>query len=175
MPDLRLTDLKENAHELTPVFGEALAQAAAVCLDDQGHTSGRSLALKGDFSGSCALRWRRSSKKARRTWNDLEVATEYGAYGVATLLVWRYAHLKVVERSRKGTGFDFWLGDGSGTGTLFQNKARMEVSGIRKGDEDAIRRRTAAKITQTKRTSSSLPTFVVVVEFSSPQSRVVRR
>jgi len=42
----------------------------------------------------------------------------------------------VIERSRKGTGFDYWLGSADEVGELpFQNKVRLEVSGIGKADD----------------------------------------
>lgn len=175
MTDLNLRDLDGPAHELTPAFGAALAEAAAVCLDDQGHTSGTDLTVAGAYADTYRLRWRRSSARSRRTWQDLEVTTEHGAYGLAALLIQACANLKIVERSRKGTGFDFWLANSGDAGPLFQNKGRLEVSGIRTGDDAQVRNRTSAKVAQTTRSSSTLPTFVIVVEFSAPQSRVHRR
>src|ERR1035438_522994 len=46
----------------------------------------------------------------------------------------------VVLRSRKGTGFDYWLGKGGDA--AFAAKARLEVSGILDGGEyeEALRR-----------------------------------
>ena len=111
----------------------------------------------------------------RRCWNDDEVATEYGAYGIATLLVPRITNLQVVERSKKGTGFDYWLGSSMETETLFQNKARLEVSGIRAGSEATIVGRVRKKLGQTVKSDAALSVMVIVVEFSGPQSRVAKR
>ncbi|MEC4819430.1 MAG: hypothetical protein SAK29_40100 [Scytonema sp. PMC 1069.18] len=76
----------------------------------------------------------------RRFNADTEVATEYGAYGIAALLMPYLTGLTVIERSIKGKslGFDFWLGSIDDPNTLFQRKARLEVSGIRKGSQNII-------------------------------------
>ena len=53
------------------------------------------------------------------------------AVGVAILLAKSELGYSVMERSRKGTGFDYWIGDE--TELPFDRKARLEISGIRKG------------------------------------------
>jgi hypothetical protein len=112
----------------------------------------------------------------RRTWNDLEEAVEHGAYGLAALIIAEHTHLEVVERSRKGTGFDYWLGQkGEGGGALFQHAARMEVSGIQHGDDKTIEARVRKKLEQTTRTDGTLPAFIVVIEFSTPRVQVVTK
>jgi hypothetical protein len=109
----------------------------------------------------------------RHYWADPGETTEQGAYGIALLLVRALTGLTVVERSRKGTGFDWWLGPDD---RLFQAKARLEVSGIREGDLRTIRSRVRVKVKQTERSDvSGFPAFVVVVEFGTPRARVVRR
>jgi hypothetical protein len=108
---------------------------------------------------------------ARRTHNDLPAAAEQGAYGIAFLLAEQLTEFKVIERSRKGTGFDYWLGTG---GELFQKAARMEVSGI-VNDQDAVQARVEAKLKQTARKTSRLPAFVAVVEFGKPLSIFKKR
>lgn len=77
-----------------------------------------------------------------------------------------------MEISRKGTGFDYWLGRKDSNALLFQNKARLEVSGIRRGDEVAIETRVRRKLKQIEPTDALLPGLVAVVEFSSPRTRV---
>lgn len=53
--------------------------------------------------------------------------------------------LVVVERSKKGPGFDYWLGQ-SDDDDLFANKARLEVSGILAGNDSDIKGRTMQKV-----------------------------
>ena len=105
-----------------------------------------------------------------RCWNDHEVTTEHGAYGIAILLIRAHADQTVVKRARKGPGFDYWLGQSDDP--LFQNKARLEVSGIRKGNPRAVTRRMNQKLKQIRENDKELPAYVVIVEFSQPLSRM---
>ena len=101
------------------------------------------------------------------------MATEHGAYGIACLLILDLTGLTVIQRSRKGTGFDFWLGDDEEL--PFQNKARLEVSGIRQGDAARVAARVAQKKKQTGRSDGFLPAYVIVVDFGTPLARVIKK
>ncbi|MDZ8138567.1 MAG: hypothetical protein RM049_25205 [Nostoc sp. DedQUE04] len=82
----------------------------------------------------------------------------------------------VIERSRKGTGFDYWLGSEDEAGELpFQNQVRLEVSGIRKADDNRIRARVKQKIEQTNPSDGEFPAYVIIVEFSRPLSFIVEK
>jgi len=57
-------------------------------------------------------------------------------------------------------------------------KARLEVSGIRKGHLSTLKRRVKEKLAQTRRSAGKLPVYVVVIQFGRPlggekMSRVV--
>ncbi len=173
---LRLRDLKSGAPGLTSGVGEALAQAASVCLEDQGHSSPTPMLISGEVTGSATLEWDPTSDQIRRCWNNDDEATEYGACAIASLLAPELSGLQVVERAKKGTGFDYWLGPTDDSDSLFQSRARLEVSGIRAGAKAAIASRVRKKLRQTERSDSSLlPAVVVIVEFSQPESRVAKR
>ena len=58
---------------------------------------------------------------------------------------------------------------------MFQNRARLEVSGIRNDTNSRVAQRVREKIKQTKRSDGHLPALIVVVEFSEPQSRIAKR
>lgn len=174
--DLRL--LRSGTPGITPAFGEALAQAAVVCLEDQDHTTGTPISVDGDYTVELSLIWEPATSQVRRCWADYDVATEHGAYGVAAVLVGSLTDLTIVERSRRGSGFDYWLGRQSADAsdsTLFQHKARLEVSGIRAGTERDVAERMRRKVIQTTRSDGQFPAIVVVVEFSSPRSRIIAR
>jgi hypothetical protein len=154
--------------------GQALAEAAAVCLEHQHHKSGKTMKVAGMRIAEYRLTWPSVTRQMRMTHNDLQEATADGACAIAISLARDLTGLSIIERSRKGTGFDYWLGKDAGT--LFQNKSRLEVSGILKGDKTTIERRLRRKLTQTKRSDvSNLPAFVCVVEFGTPQAHLVKR
>lgn len=159
---------------LSVVKGRALAEAAAVCLEHQHHKTGKPLKVAGMKSAEFSLEWPMVTQQTRMTYNDLQEATEDGACAIAIVLARDLTGLNVIERSRQGTGFDYWLG--ANAGTLFQDKSRLEVSGILKGDKAAIARRLRRKMSQTKQSDdSNLPAFVCVVEFGTPQAHLVKR
>jgi hypothetical protein len=75
--------------------------------------------------------------------------------------------------SRKGTGFDCWLGTEH---NLFQGKARREVWGILRGTRRRRSSRIKARMGQTRQSDDlALMACVVVVEFGTPRAKVVQR
>lgn len=165
---------------LTPEIGAFMAQACAVCLDDQAHSSGVELmVLQEDSRRTFALLWENDvTDDTRRAWGDLEFTTEQAAYGIAILLVIELTEFTAIERSRKGPGFDYWLGKKNQDvdALPFEDKARLEVSGIRKGDEKAVKARVKRKVKQTNPSDDyNIPAIIVVVEFGRPLSYLVRK
>ena len=198
---LDLNDLAAGGNPgITAQKGAAIAQAGAVCLESQGHNQGALLTVRGNVSnGTYPLAWPPVEAQARRTWNDDQEATAEGASGIAALLANREIGHQVILRSRKSTpqdptGFDYWLGDDdiatmsdserAATESLaFQladdglvARARMEVSGIRQGDESRINVRTRLKLHQMNVSDElGLPGYAVVVEFGRPVAEVRRK
>ena len=87
---LQLNDLCRDKPERpgwSITFGATCADAAAVCLDDQAHP--QQVILQTDGTQSCAikLQWEAIDDTIRRFNADQEVATEYGAYGIAALVM----------------------------------------------------------------------------------------
>jgi hypothetical protein len=171
---MNLAVLHRGCPGMTPAWGTSLSEAARVCLEDEGHASPVEYFVEGRFIARHDLEWPECTDQMRRTWHDLEEATEHGAYGMAALLVATHTDLEVVERSRKGTGFDYWLGP-KGQQSLFQSTARLEVSGIKRGDDSAIQSRARKKLKQTEVTDGTLPAFVIVVEFGRPIASVTQK
>src|ERR1700736_2971627 len=171
---LTLDSLVHGFPHIPSEGGAMMAQAAAVCLDHQAHTSTVRLVADGAFTAAFSLSWSEGVTEAkRRFWNDLEEATQQGAYAVAILLIRALTGYTVIERSRKGTGFDWWLGTED---NLFQRKARLEVSGILRGTTRRISSRIKARMGQTRQSDNlALTAYVVVVEFGTPRAKVVQR
>jgi glycerol kinase len=157
---------------LTPAWGEVLAEAASVCLAKQGHAIRTVLKVDGTFEESFLLERLSVSLQMTLSHRNEEEATELGACGVAILAVRSLTDLVVLHRSRKGTGFDYWLS--SEEDFLLQRGVRLEVSGIRKGTEAAIKGRTSEKMKQTQRFRTESPAWIAVVEFSRPLLRLMK-
>lgn len=172
MGTLVLDDLRAGIGGVTPGIGGALAEAAIVCLTSCSHRPGVGLRLSGRLSITCPVDWTPPVGPVVANWADDDEATEYGACGIALRLVHVELGLELAQRSRKGTGFDYWLAP-SGTGSgLFQGMTRLEVSGIRHGTTSAVNARLKRKIEQVSSHQSALPSAIVVVEFSTPRSKV---
>lgn len=80
----------------------------------------------------------------------------------------------IIERSRKGTGVDYWLGHDDDI--PFKKSARLEVSGIFTGGEKPLETRFKKKIKQTNQSDSTqLPAYISIVEFSSPIAKFAQK
>lgn len=159
---------------LPPGYGANLAGAAGVCLESQDHAQGVEIQVRGHIVGDYAVEWPPITEQSRRSLNDDQEATEYGASGIAILLIERETPYSVFERSQKGTGIDYWLGDASDPKYRFT--ARLEVSGIRSGNSGRIRARIREKSRQTESADlehGDLPVYIVVVEFGAPLAEVL--
>lgn len=174
---LDLRDLEKGIPALTEALGRVHAEAAAVCLEDRKHPNSVELIVRRIEDRDHVLQWSGITEQMRRAYNDMERATELGAYGVAILLVRDLTGLTVIRQSRKGTGFDYWLGKDDGANALvFQDTARLEVSGILSGTESQFTTRLKQKLKQTEASDGTrLPAYAVVVEFGRPQAEVGKR
>lgn len=173
--DLTVLGIAPGIPALTPARGQFYAEAAAFCLEDRQHQQGASLNVKGLQELKCQLRWPATSEQSRRSYADTQDSTEFGAYGVAIALVKEVTGLSALHQSRKGTGFDYWIGES--LDDLFQNASRLEISGILDGDDSTIKSRVKQKKRQTQRSDATtlLPAYACVVEFSRPEAHFVKR
>lgn len=165
---LALSSLARGMEGLSPTKGRELVEAARVCLHHGRHRSGVSLSVTGYWHTSRALVFEEPSVQALRTHADLQEATESGACALAIVVARDETGLEVVERARKGTGVDYWLGRVVG---VFE--ARLEVSGILEGGDVHVARRAQQKLEQMKRSDDDdIPGYAAVVEFSGPRVHV---
>lgn len=163
-----LAALGRGTPAMSPAACAHLAEAAAVCFVDRGHASGVHL----HFDGSAApVTWDSLDERASATHADTQEATENGAVAVAIQLIRGGTSLEVVRRSRKGTGFDYYLGRKDGN-SPFGDSACLEVSGILTEDSRTLAERVKTKLRQVERGGAGLPGFVVVVGFSQPRATV---
>lgn len=174
--DLTLNTLQQGLPGLTPIWGQFLCEASAYCFEFHKHPKGVELKVKGMSDTAFKIYWEGDiTEQTRNSWNDDQEFTEYGACGIAILLILKLTGFTVIQRARKGTGVDYWLGHKNAE-RPFQNAARLEVSGILSGDTNAVRARVNKKRKQTQPTdNTSLPAFIAIVEFSEPQSHLVQK
>ncbi len=174
MFQLNLDELaKGDTAAIPPFLGAFLAEAGVVCMESQGHNSGVDLEIDSRSNNTYVISWSKVDESNLRFWNDSKVTTEFGAIGIAVMLAKHETSYSVIESSRQGTGFDYWLGDPSDV--TIQRKARLEVSGIRRGSQTTLRTRMRQKREQVARYASDYPgtqAFVIVVEFGTPRAEV---
>ena len=155
-------------------MGQVMAECASVCLEDQGHGDSVVLSVDGSYRASYRVQRLAITDQMQSTHRDMQEATEWGACGIALLLVRNLTPYTVVERAWKGGGFDYWLGNKDDP--LYQKRARLEVSGILAGDESAISTRIKQKLIQSDPSDdTNTEAYAVVVEFSRPKARVQKK
>lgn len=174
--DLMLAKLEEGTPGVTEAWGKFLAEATTVCFECQNHATGVELTVKGFTTTTFKVHWEKDiTDQVLNSWDDPQDATEFGACGVAILLILELTRYTVIRKARKGTGVDYWLGFKDAS-MPFQDVARLEVSGIMTGDDQVVKSRIKKKKNQTKPTDSgNLPAYIVVVEFGKPVSHVVKK
>jgi|CXWL01.1.fsa_nt_gi hypothetical protein len=173
--NLDLGKLDRGLPGITPSWGGFLSEASATCLVSQNHGVGVEMNILGSQKAQFKIFWNNQvQSQAFASWNDEQELTEYGACGIAIMLVLELTGYTVIQRAKKGTGVDYWLGYKE-SNTPFENSARLEVSGILKGGEKEVKGRVKKKIKQTEPSDGLLPAFVVVVEFSKPLSHLVQK
>lgn len=192
-PEIVLETLLRGCPGLSPELGAYLAQACAVCLDHNNHESSITLDLmkstheslvkwfdkhgEGEYSLECyegqyQLTWDKSkvSEQVRDANADLQETTEFGACAIAILLVLNLTTFTVRKRANKSTGVDYWLCLPDGP-EPFIEAARLEVSGILRGDLTELKSRAKQKIGQTSQSDKrKLPAYIIVSEFSNPMA-----
>jgi hypothetical protein len=173
---LNFNSLSTGELGVSAAYGSFLSEAASCCLYFNRHPNPVLLSVTGDFPASATFQWSDVDESHSRTYSDLQEATEYGAYGMALVIAVKITGIPFVERSAKETGIDYWLGDGADERGIFQRTARLEVSGILRGNEKKITARLRTKIVQTKRSDETLlPAYAIIVEFAVPTARLTKR
>lgn len=163
---IELSPTNSAFEALTPYFGGMCCEAAAFCLSVNGHSNPAAADLRGCSPSAATLAWSVPPSQAAATYSDNDVAAENGAYAVAIALLNRIHGYQAIERSAKGTGFDFWLGKAPGP-LPFSDKVRLEVSGIFRGG-DRITGRLTQKLRQMNPSDDKAAGFAVVAEFGGP-------
>jgi hypothetical protein len=174
---LELKEITKGYPGLTITIGKTLLEASAVTLQRAKHKNGAALHIIGDRNEKRALIWQKKvTSQIERSWKDQIVVTELAATCISILIAIELTNYTVIERSVRKSGFDYWLGNESGETDLFEQKARLEISGIFKGDENQIEARVKQKVKQTNQSDRILlPSYISVVEFIKPKIKFINK
>lgn len=174
LPELQMWTLKSSVPALTKSLGLVHAEAASVCLEERGHGLDCTITLKSSTEGVQKFRLLRLkvTQRMKNAYNDMQYATQKGAEGIAFLIIQFVDPVKVIRQSRKGTGFDYWLGSRDHNKLVFQDAGRLEVSGIliEKGTNKVDYRITKKRKQTNQSDASGLNAYHIVVEFQTPKA-----
>lgn len=173
MKVLTLRSLAQGMPGLTPAQGAVMAEACTICLERAGHDSCATLRVDGAYTATFDLSCLECTDQMRRAYGFDTRFIDQGACGVSILVVSELTGYEVLEEAARGTYFDYWLAPKGSF--LFQGSARLESSGILDGTEEEIRRRANDKLDRFEHSTSTLPAFVVIVEFGRPLARILLR
>lgn len=172
MDTIQLSDIKMGTPGITPIEGSNLYENCIVALHNSGHPSPVTLQMEGIRTNPFSLAWEDTfDDQLQRTYSDEQSVVERAAVAVSVVLALHTTAYTVIERSRKGTGFDYMLGDS--LDPLFTPKARLEVSGImHETNDNTVDKRFQQKVAQTDKSDyTRLPAYVSVIEFSTPKAK----
>lgn len=172
MPSVTLDKnwLKNGLPGVTSAIAQSAAEAAAVCWEQGGLSNSLDLSVSGFFQSTLRVSRLTCTAQMRNAYSDFREAVEFGAYAVAITIILEFTQYTIIKRSWTGTGFDWWLGDKDDR--YFRESARLEISGILRGDEVAVTRRVKQKLDRLSKYNSPLPAYVVVAEFSQARAEV---
>lgn len=165
---LDLAWLSAGTRHLSQALCGGLVEAAVVLLEECGHKTG--VALEG-LPHNAVVSWASPDPRAAASNADPQDATEFGATAIAILLVKATTPHEVIRRSRKGTGFDWFVGPADAVAP-FAGAQCLEVSGILAEDDAKMKRRLDDKVRQIVRGGQDLPGYAVVVGFTAPCARI---
>jgi len=176
--DINIENLRAGLPTLTPYDGSFFYEVALFCLNENGHSSG---VIATRTEGNCpqlSISWNSVlDKRAEYTYRDHAEAAEFGATGLAILYSLELTGHNTVERSAKGTSFDYWIGDCKDEEDISLSRfERMEISGIFSSDNQEVKKRFKIKQKQiSKSDAMKIPKIVFIFEFSNPLIAVERK
>ncbi|MEM9290810.1 MAG: hypothetical protein AAGD01_03945 [Acidobacteriota bacterium] len=169
-PRLALHDLHQRHPGLTPALAASYREAACVCFDRH-HRSPILLRLETedewDLASEVLVRWPRSDERTLAAWANEIDTTEAAAYAVILAAVELISGLVAIGRAETLTGADYYLAPAGTALEDFENCYRLEISGLDRAPDSAVRRRLEQKLAQAARGQSQLPALAGVVGFDA--------
>lgn len=170
--------LESLADGIPVIFGGGhhwLVQKCVFSLDRQGHASGVVLHVVQESSTDCnfSLTWElEANEQLRKAHADSVESVEDSAKALSFLLVRELTPYTAVEQAQRGTTVDYFLSEKERNDDLiFNNTARLEMSGINAGDMQQVDARVKDKLDRLR--DDPLPAYIVVVEHKAPLAKMV--
>lgn len=165
-----LSELSKGMPGITPAQGAFMQENVVVALCRAGHHCPTQVSLSGVARKDIDIIWDDGSltEQMKAAHNDEQDNTEYAAVGVSALLTPYLTDYTIIQRSQKGTGYDYALAKKE---TPFVFAALLEVSGIfRETPDNTIVKRAAEKRKQIRKSEKmNLEEYISIVEFSTPK------
>jgi hypothetical protein len=175
--ELRLESLENGVPVIPAGAVEFYKQNCMVCFHQHGHKNGVKLSVTyQDTKTVFAIYWvGEVTEPLLRAYADLVRATDNAACGLALLLIRELTDYTAIEQACIGTTIDYYLVPKQADSDLiFNHAARLEVSGIlQESRTNTVQSRIKQKQKRLKQ-DGILPTFIVVIEFSKPWSKMVK-
>ena len=164
-PNLPIDDMDERHEGLTPAIAEALKEAARVCLDRH-HVPPISVTIRRSEREMLAdVEWETTDERTRGAWaNDIDT-TEAGAYACVLAAVELFDGLVAVFRAETETGADYYIAPPEAGMDDMEEHLRLEVSGVDRGSESAVRYRLREKVAQLSRGDDDTSGIAGVIGF----------
>ncbi len=163
----QLTSLPSFSQNVSEFYKEAAICALTIC----GHKKGVQVKIFGVLEEKIELFWTDDiGEGVAKGWKDEAELVEYGATGIALLLLLNLTDYTIFERSPKGTRADFWVGKINEDGEE-ELTGLLEISGMKK--ETPNNRINARLNKRIKRMEESpfrtIPFYVFIIEFTAPK------
>lgn len=171
MDNIALNDIQKGMTGITPIEGANLLENFVAIMHTCKHVSPTKMTMQGMIDDSCCIEWEDTyTQQMANTYADTQDATERAGVCISVLLTKALTGYTVIQRSWKGTGCDYFLGDDSSE--WFDIKARLEVSAIYKeNSSNNIRQRFVQKCKQVEKTDDmGIPAYISVIAFDSPKA-----
>ena len=151
-------------------------QAALVCFDRKWHQSSVicRLAAWNDQELQVSLQWsEKVTECIRESWLDEFELVEWGAIGIALMIIDELTEYTRIRQSPRRTGVDFDLGyieSNSKESVYPRYSAHLEVSGILSATkENSVEKRRKEKLDRLEKyDKKGAPVHIIIAEFSEP-------
>lgn len=180
---LALESLGQRAKAVTPAAVPFYKEQCMVCFHKNGHRSGVNLHVSyEDSDDAFQIVWSGdvTDRMLNYAYVDKKKCIDFGACAIALLLVPELTSYQVERASdANGSGIDYYLGlQGQDDDLIFNHAARLEVSGIlQENKNNTVQQRVNEKkkrLSESSSISDFTPTYIIIVEFSRPWSKVVQ-